>query len=154
SNFFLYTFVIVASGLLASLVAGMFIAPLKLSADTATIIGSAAFQFGLLLGPALVPLALGHPALRPPLDAATLRSGLVTFDIALPVVTAANIVWLGVLKLTGLPTEQQDLLRMFSQAESTVLLGLMIVLATIIAPIAEELLFRATFFRYLRTRLP
>jgi membrane protease YdiL (CAAX protease family) len=154
SNFFLYTFVIVGCGLLASLAAGMLTTPFKLSADARTIIGSAAFQFGLLLGPALVPLDLGHPTLRPPLTGPVLRSGLVTFLIALPIITAANILWLAFLKVTGLPVEQQDLLRMFSQAESTGLLVLMIVLAIVIAPIAEELLFRATIFRYLRTRLP
>ncbi len=154
ADFFLYSFVIVACGLLGSFAAGLAAAPLELPPDTATIFGSAAFQLGLLIGPAFVPLALGHPPLRPPLDAGALRSGLVTFLIALPVVTLANIAWLAVLKATGLPAEQQDLLRMFAEAESTALLVLMIVLATLIAPIAEELLFRATIFRYLRTRLP
>ncbi len=154
SDFFLYTFVIVGCGLLASFAAGLATAPFKLPADTVTIIGSAAFQLGLLIGPALVPLALGHPALRPPLDGSALRSGLVTFLIALPIVTLANIAWITLLKATGLPAEQQDLLRMFTEAESTALLVVMIVLATLVAPIAEELLFRATIFRYLRTRLP
>lgn len=154
SDFFLYTFVIVGCGLLGSFAAGLALAPFALPPDTATIVGSAAFQFGLLLGPVFVPLALGHPPLLPPLDRAALRSGLVTFLIALPIVTLANVAWLALLNATGLPVEQQDLLRMFAEADSPALLVMMIVLATLIAPIAEELLFRATIFRYLRTRLP
>jgi len=65
-----------------------------------------------------------------------------------------NFAWLELLKKLGLPTEQQDLLRMFTQATEPALIGLMIVLATLIAPVTEELLFRATLFRYLRTRIP
>jgi membrane protease YdiL (CAAX protease family) len=99
-------------------------------------------------------LKLGHHPVCPPLNGGTLRSGLITFLIALPIVTAVNLGWIGVLKVCGLPVEQQDLLRMFSEASSPALLGLMIVLATLIAPLTEELLFRAVLFRYLRTRLP
>lgn len=154
SDFLLYAFVIVGCGLLASFAASLLTAPLKCSPDTATIVGSAAFQLGLLIGPALVPLALGHPALRPPFGGGAIRQGLVTFLITLPVVTVANVAWLGLLKAAGLPAEQQDLLRMFTEAESTGLLVLMIALATLVAPVSEELLFRATIFRYLRTRLP
>src|SRR5690606_1185495 len=62
--------------------------------------------------------------------------------------------WLEVLKLLGLPVVQQDLLRMFTQAEDPALIILMVVLATMVAPVTEELLFRATLFRYLRTRVP
>lgn len=154
SDFLLCAFMIVASGLLASFAVGLLVAPLELSADAKTIANSAAFQLGLLIGPAFVPLSLGHPPLRPPLPRAVLVSGLVTFLIALPIVTVANLAWLAVLKAAGLPTEQQDLLRLFSEADSSALLALMVMLAVIVAPIAEELLFRATFFRYLRTRTP
>lgn len=153
-DFLIFLFVIAAGGVLASFASGLVLSRFALPADTKTIFNSAAFQLGLLIGPAILPLKLGHHPLCPPLDRTTLRSGLVTFLIALPVVTAVNLAWLGFLKLTGLPAEQQDLLRMFAQADSPALLGLMIALATLIAPITEELLFRATFFRYLRTRAP
>lgn len=154
ADFLLFTFLIVCGSLFVSFIAGLLLKPFELSNDTALIIGSAAFQIGLLLGPAFIPLSLGHHPLRPPLNGAAFRSGLATFLIALPVVTVANIAWLAFLKATGLPAEQQDLLRMFSQADSVGLLALMVVLATLVAPVSEELLFRATIFRYLRTRLP
>ena len=153
-DFFLCAALIAAAGFTTSFAAGLLLAPFDLSSDAKTIINSAAFQFGLLLGPAFAPLDLGHPPLRPPLPRSVFFSGLVTFLIALPVVTAANFLSLYVLDLTGLPVQQQDLLRLFSEADSSALLALMIMLAVIIAPVAEELLFRATFFRFLRTRTP
>ncbi len=154
ADFLVSVFLILGGGLLASFACGVLLGSFHLAADTKAILGSAAFQFGLLIGPALLPLNLGHPALRPPLSRAVLKSGLVTFLIALPIVTAVNLTWLELLKITGLPSEQQDLLRMFTQTDSTALLALMAVLATMVAPVAEELLFRATIFRYVRTRLP
>jgi uncharacterized protein len=153
SDFLLYVLVIIAGCLVSSLVCDAILRSVKAATDTKTILNSAAFQIGLLIGAALVPLQLGHPTLRF-LNRDTLRSGLVTFLIALPIVTAVNVGWLFFLKTTGLPAEQQDLLRMFAQADSTTLLTLMVVLATVIAPMTEELLFRATLFRYARTRLP
>lgn len=153
-DFLLCALVIVISAFAASIGASLILRAFDLSSDSATILGGTAFQFGLLVGASFAPLALGHHPLRPPLDRATLVSGLVTFLVALPIVAIASLVWIALLRLTGLPAEQQDLLRMFAQSDSNTLLVLMIALATIIAPIAEELLFRATFFRYLRTRWP
>jgi membrane protease YdiL (CAAX protease family) len=46
------------------------------------------------------------------------------------------------------------LIAMFADAKSPGLLAFMILLAVVIAPITEELLFRAGIFRYVRTRLP
>ncbi len=153
-DFFLCAALIAASGLVASFIVGLLIAPFDLSADARTILNSAAFQLGLLIGPAFAPLDLGHPALRPPLPRSVFVSGLVTFLIALPVVTAVNLLSLYLLDLAGLPAQQQDLLRLFAEADSSALLAVMIALAVLVAPIAEELLFRATFFRFLRQRAP
>ena len=154
SDFLLFAFLIIAGGLVTGFVGGLILARLDLSMDTRMIWGSAAFQLGLLIGPAILPLNLGHHPLRPPLGRGAWQSGLATFLIVLPVVTVVNVVWLEVLKLLGLPVVQQDLLRMFTQAEDPALIILMVVLATMVAPVTEELLFRATLFRYLRTRVP
>jgi hypothetical protein len=43
---------------------------------------------------------------------------------------------------------------MFAHADSPWLLTILIVLAVIIAPLTEELVFRAGLFRYFRTRMP
>lgn len=153
-DFFLCAALIAAAGLAASFAAGLLLAPFDLSTDAKTIINSAAFQLGLLLGPAFAPLDLGHPPLRPPLPRSVFVSGFVTFLISLPVVTGVNLLSLYLLDLAGLPAQQQDLLRLFAEADSSALLAMMIILAVIVAPIAEELLFRATFFRFLRGRVP
>lgn len=152
-DFLLNLFAIGACAMLASFVAGVGMSQLQLAEDTRTTIASAAFQLGLLVGATGVLLYLRRPDLRQAMDRTTLLSGLATFVISLPIVTGVNFAWLGILKLTGLPADQQDLLRLFEQADSPVIIGAMIVLATIVAPISEELLFRAIFFRYLRTRI-
>jgi uncharacterized protein len=154
SDFLLFAFLMIAGGLVAGLVAGAISARWNLAEDTRTIVGSAAFQLGLLIAPALLPFFRTPPATRPLSRSTAFGSGLATFLIALPIVTLVNLLWLQFLKVTGLPTEQQDLLRMFSDADEPALIILLVVLATLVAPVTEELLFRAIFFRYLRTRIP
>ena len=154
SDFLFFVLVIIAGALISGFIGGLILARFDLAEDTKMIFASAAFQLGLLIGPALVPLKLGHHPLNPPLGNGALQSGLVTFLISLPIVTLVNWLWLETLQLLGLPTEQQDLLRMFTESTHVGLIALIIVLATVVAPIAEELLFRATLFRFLRTRIP
>ncbi len=83
-----------------------------------------------------------------------LRGGFLTFLAAVPLVTGTGLVWGGLLQLLGLPTAHQELVDYFAEARSPALLGTMITLALVIAPIGEELVFRAGLFRYLRTRVP
>ncbi|MEO6002111.1 MAG: type II CAAX endopeptidase family protein [Opitutus sp.] len=154
SDFLLFAFLMVAGGLFSAFLSGLILARFSLPPDTKTILNSAVFQLGLLIGPAVLPLNLSHRPLVPPFLSNVFRSGAATFLIALPIVSLVNLAWQALLDLCGLPAEQQDLLRMFSQATEPALIGVMIVLATVIAPITEELLFRATLFRYLRTRVP
>jgi membrane protease YdiL (CAAX protease family) len=154
SDFLLFAFLIIAGGLFLAFLCGLIVNQLALNADTKAIINSAAFQLGLLIGPAVLPLNLDHHPLYPRLNRSTLISGCTTFLIALPVVTIVNLAWQWLLEYTGLPTQQQDLLRMFTEAKEPVLIGTMVILAVAIAPIAEDLLFRATLYRYLRTRVP
>jgi membrane protease YdiL (CAAX protease family) len=81
-------------------------------------------------------------------------SGAVTFLVSLPFLLLAANVWELVLKQFNLPTERQSLIAMFANAESPLLLMIMILLAIVIAPLTEELVFRAGLFRFLRGRAP
>jgi membrane protease YdiL (CAAX protease family) len=72
----------------------------------------------------------------------------------MPVVAATSLIWQSLLEFSGVPAEKQDLIRMFLEVKSPLLLVLMMILACIGAPIMEELVFRAGIFRYARTRLP
>jgi len=152
-DFLLSAFVIVAASVTVSAIAGVAMARFELAPDTKLILGSAAFQFGLLLGAALLPLKFGHGPLNLQFDATTWKSGVATFLVALPIVTVVNLGWVWLLTKLGVPVENQDLVRLFRETHAPVLLALLTFLAVIVAPLAEELLFRATLFRYLRTRI-
>jgi len=84
----------------------------------------------------------------------TAGMALLTLLGALPLVSATAMLWEQLLAALGLPTEHQELIDLIAGAKSPVLVTLMISLALIIAPVAEELVFRAGLFRFLRTRAP
>jgi uncharacterized protein len=83
-----------------------------------------------------------------------LKWGTLTFVVAMPLLSLTGFVWQELLQFSGIPIERQDLIGMFAHADSPVLLVVMLVLAIVMAPLTEELVFRAGLFRYLRTRLP
>lgn len=152
SEFLLCVLVIFGAGVFASFASGLLLSRFTISTDAKTILSTAAFQLGLLSATAALPLNLRSSGAM--FDWAAIQAGAITFLITLPLVTAANLLGLGILKLTGLPAEEQDLLRLFARADSSAMLATLIFLAIAMAPLAEELLFRATIFRYLRTRTP
>lgn len=153
-EFVLFLLFVVCGGLAGSLIGGLAANWLQLLGDARTAAGGAGFQLGLLAG------AFAHPTLgsrRPPgllLSLADLLPGFITFAITLPLASATSLLWTGLLQLLGLPAEPQDLVSLFAHARSPVLLAAMVILATVIAPVSEELIFRAGIFRYARTRLP
>lgn len=83
---------------------------------------------------------------------AALREGGLSFLTALPVVFASSFLWKGLLDLLGVDAKPQDLVSFFADTGDHLALAAMIVLAVIIAPVAEELVFRIGLFRWLRTR--
>ena len=101
------------------------------------------------------PAALGP---REPVTAASLRQsfrgGLFTFLALLPLATGAGLLWERLLQSLGLPTERQELVDMILKSRSPALLGFLITLALVAAPVCEELVFRVGIFRFLRTRAP
>jgi hypothetical protein len=117
--------------------------------------GAVAFQLGLLLGIALFhfgwrPLGTG---LKPQPFATTVR-GAATFLAALPIVYGVTFAWQQLLGAFGVPLESQDSLKLFEDLHSWVLRLLFSGIAIVVAPLAEELIFRAGLFRFLRGRVP
>ena len=112
-------------------------------------------HLGLLAGVAAFYLLFARGWVRP---AASPRSmllgGVVTVLIALPLVQFTAIAWQGVLSLCHLPVETPDNVQMFMDLRSPVLRVLYAAAATLLAPVNEEILFRAGLFRYLRGRIP
>lgn len=128
---------------------------MQLRGDAVTVFNGAAAQFGLLLGAAAFRIRVDRWSPRAVLpDRRVITSGIATFLISLPILIGTAKVWEFILDRCGLPTDRQDLVGMFAHADSAGLLSIMITLAIVIAPLTEELVFRAGLFRYARTRLP
>lgn len=146
------------SGAIAlSAVVGLFLRHASLDADASVVVGSALMEGGFLLGIGGFYLLLAPRigcAVAPPEPARSLKSGLATFLISVPVVDALVFAWGYVIDRAGLPNEKQELLGIFENSHSAILRGLFIVFAVIFAPAAEEIFFRGGLFRYLQTRIP
>jgi membrane protease YdiL (CAAX protease family) len=155
SDFFLFLWLICGGGFAASISAGTFLKFHPLSPDATIAVATASGQVGVLAGIIIFRLFFDHdksPSGKPTRNAAV--TGLATFLISIPVVAITSLIWQVLLHVCGLPNEKQDLIRMFLDAKSPVLLAVMIFLACIGAPLMEELVFRGGIFRYTRTRLP
>lgn len=137
--------------------AGLIVRHVRMSSDAATIVGSAVMEGGLLVGLAGYYLMARAQMRGETLSLAlvpSLRGGLVTFLVAMPLVFAASNAWEFALVKMGLPDEKQELVSILANTGSVALRWLFVAIATILVPAAEELLFRAGLFRYLRTRVP
>lgn len=154
NSFLLFLLYIFLGTMFAALVAPLISRQLPLKGDALTIFNGAAAQFGMIAGVVAYHFRVERLRLdiSPP-RAALLPSGLATFLISLPILAVTSLAWQAFLELSGLPAQRQDLIRMFAHADSIGLLLTMTALAVVIAPIAEELVFRAGLFRYFRTRM-
>jgi len=155
SDFFLFIWLVILGGVAGQYGLGLYSRHHPLDKAHLTIIGTAAFHGGMLLGMAGYRLFFirGKPPLAP-FAGGVLRSGLATFLIALPVLTAVSLVWQGVLKLVHYPPEEQEAIDLLRHIDSSSLRLALLVVAILLAPMTEELVFRAGIFRYVRTRLP
>lgn len=130
---------------------------------------AAAFQLGLLGGLLLTALCLRvFPSMGQPLpavaDAAVaplsrptrhpLLAGATAFLIAIPVINGIGLVWRTILITFGFPSNEQAMVSLFRDSDDLGRWFFMVILAAVLAPLAEELIFRAGLFRFLRTRLP
>ncbi len=155
SDFLTFLLLVVGFSFASAIAAGVLVKFLPLRGDAVTVFNGGAAQLGMLLG------VLGHrlllerlpwPKLRP--SGSVVTSGAATFLISLPILIVTAKTWEFVLELAGLPTDKQDLVGMFARADSAGMLAAMIVLAVVVAPLTEELVFRAGLFRHFRTRMP
>lgn len=150
---------VMVTSTIAALAGGKLARAAGLAGDAATIAGGAAAQLGMLGGYLLFHLVLNRnplvpaPPELPRLGRQDFVAGGAVFLMALPVLVGTAKVWELILRAAGLPAERQDLIRMFADADSPVTLAIMVALAVLIAPVTEELVFRAGLFRYLRTRI-
>jgi CAAX protease family protein len=155
-DFLCYLFFAIVGGLLVSALAAAALRRAHLADDQSLIIGSAVLHLGILGGLWLFFRIFGARAGRPAMGAlpSDLRSGIVTFLIAAPIVGLTSFAWDFVLTAVGIPTDKQELVGALESIHSPALVLVLVVAATVIVPVTEELLFRAGLFRYFRTRMP
>lgn len=169
-DFILAFLAIVAGGIAGQLVAGVFAGRPGLDENTRLMIYGTGFQAGLLAGAFVALFNLRRqvdvhhlaapetetaPPSIPPISTGNLwRFGGITFLAAIPSLMVINLSWTFLLENLGFDTSKQELIELFANTDSLALLITMSVLAVIIAPLAEELIFRAGFFRFLRDRAP
>ena len=141
-----------------------------LSGDARTLVFGIAMHLGAIGGAigAWVYLRLQHKlaAGRGRLDATQIAgppraisipwplAGVLTFLGVLPITFLGGLLFSSVAKFLHLPLEPQETLEILVRLKSRPLIVLFFVLATVIAPVMEELVFRAGLFRFLRTFAP
>lgn len=136
---------------------------LKSGDDLWLLVAGAGFQLGMLTGAiggyrwSIRLMPPDWAGATPPAPSPRINpwlAGPVTFLCALPLLIAINLPWTFFLEQVGWPLDKQDLLDVLTNADSPLTLVVMLALATVIAPVTEEMIFRGGLFRYLRTRVP
>ena len=169
-DFGLACLAVIVGGVAGQILAGLYANQPGLDDNLRLMIYGGGFQGGLLAGAAAasytlrrqvasycvsaddaVPIAETPP---PPPDFNIWKAGSITFVIAIPILLALSLGWTFILESFGLSTDKQELVDLFANTDSLPIIVGMTVLAAVIAPLAEEIIFRAGFFRYLRTRTP
>ncbi len=155
-------FIVIAAGVAGQLGAQVLVGSINVSEEIQAMILGAGFQVGLLAGAGVAAAAMkqrmiaaGVTEVRPsrrPLN--IWLAGLITLLAVLPILTGVNVAWTLALDALGFDTTRQELVFVFAEAESPVAILGLTSLAVIIAPMTEEIIFRAGMFRYLRTRCP
>jgi membrane protease YdiL (CAAX protease family) len=154
-EFFIFLCLIMFGAITAAFISASVSRGLGLVGDEATVFSGAAFQLGMLGGIALYHYGYKRTPTPPILGKSNVVvSGFVTFLITLPLMTVSAALWEWLLRSCGLPAERQELIEMFSNVDSPVMLLVLVLLAVGTAPLSEELVFRAGLFRYLRGRVP
>jgi len=98
--------------------------------------------------PTTVPRSMPGPTL-----AQVLRYAAGTLLVALPMLSLLSFGWTELLRLLGLPDEPQDLIATFSETKSVLVIAGMLLVACVLAPLSEELMFRAGLYRFIRQKL-
>jgi len=133
---------------------GAILSACKVSTDTRIIVSTAGMQLGLIVLPLFMPLGFGRPSSWRTELRAILGSGAIAFLVALPLVYGVTLGWTVLLERCGIAVEKQDVMEMLRHASPPMLIFVLIPLAALVAPIAEEIFFRGMLFRFLRTRVP
>jgi len=153
-DFFLFLLCVFGGAVLATIVSTAVLNHLALSQAYRMILAGAGFQLGMLGGCLGFGFTQrGARAHRQPRQG-FFGPGLVTFCISVPLLAGLGLGWLALLDWLHIAYDRQSLVDLFAHAESPRQLALLLTLAVVLAPLTEELVFRAGLFRYFHRRLP
>ncbi len=82
-----------------------------------------------------------------------LRYGAATLLIALPLLSVISLAWKFVVDQLNLPDVPQDVIAIFTSTRSPLVVIGMLLVACVLAPIYEEMIFRAGIYRFCRQKL-
>ena len=129
-----------------------------------TILSGTLSQLGLLAGVAAGIYTIHQVTTRTPsvgksvrvtsTKVGLIRAGLVTFVITVSVVIPVQALWKYLLETLHLPTTNQEMVEVFYRTAAPSRIALLATIAVLLAPVAEELVFRGGLFRFLRDRAP
>jgi uncharacterized protein len=156
-DFVIFLVFIIGGSFVAAAVASLMAKTLGLRGDAMTVFTGSGAQLGMLGGVWFYWSGYTRTSsistVKMP-RSAILTAGAATFLVSVPLLLITAKLSEVLVDALGLPTERQSLIAMFANADSPLLLAIMIALAIVIAPLTEELVFRAGLFRYLRSRVP
>jgi membrane protease YdiL (CAAX protease family) len=156
-DFACYVFFAIAGFLALSAIAGLVLKYVHVSEDANKVLGGAVQDVGFLLGiygfHRFYRKVARGPGSPTPIGA-VIKSGAVTFFIAVLLVDMTSLIWGFILTELGLPMINQDLVDVAQNTNSAWLKGSLMVIAVALAPVTEEIVFRGGLFRYFRTRIP
>lgn len=125
-------------------------------ATPAQILGGAASGLIVAAGILSLPRILGQPMSVLGLGTGSLRAGafqgFLVWLCSLPGLLTLTVLWLYVLTILGLSTDQQQIVQVFRTSlliKDYLPVVMIVFLAGVVAPIIEELLFRVVLFRWL-----
>lgn len=154
-QFLLYLWTIVISVFLCSLLTTWLVKGMHIQGDLGNVIAGAAMHPGILIGVVASQLYIIKEKFQPTKPRIpSVLTGTATFMIVLPITIAVTLLWGFFLDQLHFPADQQELVDMFSGNDSAAVKLLIAFLAVIVAPVSEELIFRAGLFRYLYGRVP
>jgi hypothetical protein len=116
--------------------------------------GAVLLHLGFLLGIGAHRLAFRRARGAAPDLRLALRTGGAAFLAVWPLLLLTAFLWENLLQACGLPVVKQEQVAMFEGLNSPALRALFALFAGVIAPVNEELIFRAGLFRFCRGRMP
>jgi membrane protease YdiL (CAAX protease family) len=156
TDFVFFLWFVVCGGFVGPFLVSLWLKHQVVDDNQRVIFSTAAFQAGMLAGALAFRFTRGRRVPEAPVVTGRhwALAGISTYFVSLPVVFLVSVVWVALLKLCNIPAPQQEAIDILRNTGHPLALALLLGCAIIVAPVTEELVFRAGIFRFARTRMP